>query len=117
MPKVTRRRRNARSARTPGNTFRLPVKSGPRSRRFAPGIEIFGRITSRDLLGIGTTPEFAIGQRALLIRTPDGNFLWDCIALLDQATIELLYSLGGIRGDRDLASALLHHHGRVEPGP
>ena len=51
-----------------------------------------------DLFGIGTTPEFAIGQRALLIRTATGNFLWDCIALLDQATIEIILSLGGIKG-------------------
>jgi glyoxylase-like metal-dependent hydrolase (beta-lactamase superfamily II) len=58
-----------------------------------------------DLFGIGTTPEFAIGQRALLIRTPDGNFLWDCIALLDQATIELLYSFGRIK-----AIAISHPH-------
>jgi glyoxylase-like metal-dependent hydrolase (beta-lactamase superfamily II) len=50
------------------------------------------------LLGIGTTPEFAIGQRALLLRTDEGNFLWDCISLLDAATIELVQSLGGLRG-------------------
>lgn len=50
------------------------------------------------LFGIGTEPEFAIGQRALLVSTPDGNFLWDCIAFLDQATIELVRSLGGLRG-------------------
>ena len=50
------------------------------------------------LLGIGTVPEFAIGQRALLVRTAAGNFLWDCITLLDQATIELVRSLGGLRG-------------------
>src|SRR5690348_14045024 len=41
-----------------------------------------------NLFGIGTTPDFAIGQRALLIRTTEGNFLWDCLALLDRATIE-----------------------------
>ena len=35
------------------------------------------------LLGIGTEPEFAIGQRALLVGSPDGNLLWDCITLLD----------------------------------
>lgn len=58
-----------------------------------------------NLFGIGTMPEFAIGQRALLIRTPEGNFLWDCVALLDQATIELLHSLGGIR-----AIAISHPH-------
>lgn len=50
------------------------------------------------LLGIGTVPEFAIGQRALLLRTPEGNFLWDCIALLDDATVALIQSLGGLRG-------------------
>jgi hypothetical protein len=51
-----------------------------------------------ELLGIGTIPEFAIGQRALLLRTVEGNFLWDCISLLDDATVELIHSLGGLRG-------------------
>jgi hypothetical protein len=50
-----------------------------------------------DLLGIGTTPGFAIGQRALLLRHPAGNVLWDCISLLDDATVTLVRSLGGIR--------------------
>jgi hypothetical protein len=50
------------------------------------------------LLGIGTTPEFAIGQRALLLQSEAGNFLWDCISLLDPATIEIINSLGGLRG-------------------
>ena len=50
------------------------------------------------LLGIGTVPEFAIGQRALLLRTAEGNFLWDCISLFDDATTELTTSLGGLRG-------------------
>jgi len=50
------------------------------------------------IFGIGTVPEFAIGQRALLLRTAHGNFLWDCISLLDEATIALIRSLGGLRG-------------------
>jgi hypothetical protein len=50
------------------------------------------------LIGIGSTPEFAIGQRALLLRTPVGNFLWDCVSLIDGATVELIRSLGGLRG-------------------
>jgi hypothetical protein len=50
------------------------------------------------LIGIGTVPQFCIGQRALLVRTPDGNFLWDCIALIDDATIEIVKALGGLRG-------------------
>ena len=40
------------------------------------------------IIGIGTQPTFAIGQRALLVRTAAGNVLWDCIAMLDPATIE-----------------------------
>jgi hypothetical protein len=50
------------------------------------------------LMGIGTTPEFGIGQRALFVRTLGGNFLWDCIALLDQATHDILTAMGGIQG-------------------
>src|SRR5256885_1621711 len=38
------------------------------------------------LIGIGTEPKFAIGQRALLVQTPEGNILWDCISLLDEPT-------------------------------
>ena len=51
-----------------------------------------------NLIGIGTVPEFAIGQRALFLRTPHGNFLWDCITLIDDATVELIAGLGGLRG-------------------
>jgi glyoxylase-like metal-dependent hydrolase (beta-lactamase superfamily II) len=51
-----------------------------------------------DLTGIGTVPEFAIGQRALLVRTPQGNFLWDCISLIDDATVETISTMGGLRG-------------------
>jgi hypothetical protein len=52
----------------------------------------------RDLIGIGTMPAFAIGQRALLIRTARGNVLWDCISLLDEATIGIVKALGGLIG-------------------
>ena len=51
-----------------------------------------------DLFEIHTEPDFAIGQRALLVRTSAGNFLWDCIALLDDATVELVHGLGGLAG-------------------
>src|ERR1700704_4505982 len=57
------------------------------------------------LVGIGTQPSFAIGQRALLVRTPEGNLLWDCITLIDDATIEEVRKLGGIR-----AIAISHPH-------
>jgi hypothetical protein len=48
------------------------------------------------LIGIGTSPSFAIGQRALLVQTAAGNVLWDCISLLDEATIAAVGALGGI---------------------
>ena len=57
------------------------------------------------LIGIGTQPQFAIGQRALLVRTPNGNVLWDCISLLDAATIALINGLGGLK-----AIAISHPH-------
>ena len=50
------------------------------------------------VIGIGSVPQFAIGQRALLIRTPAGNFLWDCIALIDAATVEMIKGIGGLKG-------------------
>ena len=57
------------------------------------------------LLGIGTEPEFAIGQRALLLQSPSGNLLWDCITLLDDKTMAELNARGGIR-----AIAISHPH-------
>jgi glyoxylase-like metal-dependent hydrolase (beta-lactamase superfamily II) len=49
------------------------------------------------IIGIGTQPSFAIGQRALLLLTPQGNILWDCISFLDDATRTLIDGLGGIK--------------------
>lgn len=48
------------------------------------------------LIGIGTEPRFAIGQRGLLIVHPEGNILWDCITLIDDETIAKVKELGGI---------------------
>ena len=48
------------------------------------------------LTGIGVQPAFGIGQRALLVRTPGGNVLWDCVPLLDEAARAQITSLGGI---------------------
>jgi hypothetical protein len=51
-----------------------------------------------DLYSIVTWPAFGIGQRAQLIRTPHGNYLWDCISLCDPATIALIKAMGGLKG-------------------
>jgi hypothetical protein len=63
-------------------------------RRLAPG-----------LTTIETTPAFGIAQRAILVQTPAGNLLWDCIALIDDATVDLVKGLGGIA-----AIAISHPH-------
>jgi glyoxylase-like metal-dependent hydrolase (beta-lactamase superfamily II) len=57
------------------------------------------------LFGLWTTPQFAIGQRAFLVITPEGNVLWDCISFLDAATIDIVRALGGLK-----AIALSHPH-------
>jgi glyoxylase-like metal-dependent hydrolase (beta-lactamase superfamily II) len=53
-----------------------------------------------DLLGIGCEPEFAIGQRALLVE----NVLWDCVPLLD-GMAEAVEARGGLT-----AIAVSHPH-------
>jgi hypothetical protein len=58
-----------------------------------------------NLIGIGTEPRFAIGQRALLVQTAEGNLLWDCITFLDDETLSQVQALGGIR-----AIAISHPH-------
>src|ERR1700758_527309 len=58
-----------------------------------------------DLIGGGVEPAFAIGQRALLVRTPHGNVLWDCVSLLDDAARARIAELGGIA-----AICLSHPH-------
>lgn len=57
------------------------------------------------LFGIGTVPAFAISQRALLVRSAQGNVLWDCISFIDDATIEIVRALGGVS-----AIAISHPH-------
>jgi hypothetical protein len=42
------------------------------------------------LIGVGIDPPFAIGQRALFLRTPKAKVLWDCLSLLDEAVVEAI---------------------------
>ena len=94
-----------RSAPTSGSSSQHRASPGPRwsglrnahsnkFRRLAPG-----------LTTIETTPAFGIGQRAILARTPAGNVLWECLALIDDATVDLLKGLGGVA-----AIAISHPH-------
>lgn len=57
------------------------------------------------LWGVGTTPSFAIRQRALLVPGDGGNVLWDCTALLDRDAVDRVHALGGVS-----AIAVSHPH-------
>lgn len=63
------------------------------------------RAEAAGVWSLRTEPRFAIGQRAFLIRAPEGNILWDCVTLLDAATRDRVAALGGIR-----AIAISHPH-------
>jgi hypothetical protein len=64
-------------------------------KREAPGLD-----------GIGIEPSFALGQRALLVRTPaGGHVLWDCIPLVEEPVVNAIRALGGLR-----AIAISHPH-------
>lgn len=58
-----------------------------------------------NLIGIGIIPKFAIGQRALLVQTTEGNVLWDCIPFIDEDTELEIRRLGGLT-----AIAISHPH-------
>ncbi|MCW2900870.1 MAG: beta-lactamase-like protein [Streptosporangiaceae bacterium] len=57
------------------------------------------------VVGIGVTPSVAIGQRALLVRTPSGNVLWDMIPHIDDDLVSEVRALGGVS-----AIAVSHPH-------
>ncbi len=59
----------------------------------------------KDLFSLNAEPKTGIGQRAFLIRTPEGNVLWDCITPLNDAAIAQINDLGGID-----AIAISHPH-------
>jgi hypothetical protein len=55
--------------------------------------------------GIGANPPTAIGQRALLVRGPAGNVLWDMITYIDDDLVAQVRELGGVS-----AIAISHPH-------
>lgn len=49
------------------------------------------------MYSIWTEPKFGIGQRCILVQTPEGNVLWDCITYLDDETMEFIKDKGGLK--------------------
>ncbi|MEZ4671810.1 MAG: hypothetical protein R3E39_28230 [Anaerolineae bacterium] len=59
---------------------------------------------------IKSEPKIGIGQQAFLVQSGSGNVLWDCITLLDEATIDAVKALGGIS---TIAISHPHYHGTL----
>ena len=49
------------------------------------------------LTGVGCEPDVGVGQRGLLIHTPEGNLLWDPSPFLDDAAVDAVRAAGGLR--------------------
>jgi hypothetical protein len=62
------------------------------------------------LLGIGTEPPFAIGQRALLVRTAEGNLLWDLPGFVDERAFQAVRDAGGLRA---VSASHPHFYGAI----
>jgi glyoxylase-like metal-dependent hydrolase (beta-lactamase superfamily II) len=67
--------------------------------------EIKLREEESGLISVEMQPIFGIGQRALLVLHPEGNVLWDCVPLVDQAAVDAIGELGGLT-----AIAISHPH-------
>src|SRR5260221_9388700 len=57
------------------------------------------------ITAIGCEPSFAIGQRAQLVQTPQGNVLWESLSVIDDAAIDAVRARGGLS-----AIAISHPH-------
>jgi glyoxylase-like metal-dependent hydrolase (beta-lactamase superfamily II) len=57
------------------------------------------------VLGLDITPAFGIGQRALLVESPAGNVLWDCVSLVNEEAFDAIRARGGLA-----AIAISHPH-------
>ena len=57
------------------------------------------------LWGVGSSPQIAIGQRALYVPRPGGGVLWACTPLVTDAAVARINELGGLR-----AIAISHPH-------
>jgi glyoxylase-like metal-dependent hydrolase (beta-lactamase superfamily II) len=57
------------------------------------------------LTGLGSKPQVAIGQRALIIEDAAGGVMWDCTPVITDKALEAIAAKGGLR-----AIAISHPH-------
>ena len=60
---------------------------------------------AKGITGIGVEPAFAINQRAMLVQSPAGNILWDCVSLVNDEAVAEIKKRGGVT-----AIAISHPH-------
>lgn len=54
-------------------------------------------LQERLLTSFHLQPHFGIGQRAFFLQTPEGNILWDCLSMFDEATADHIKRRGGLQ--------------------
>src|SRR5690348_7397359 len=64
----------------------------------AAGHKVVLRELEPGIVGAGVDPSIGIGQRALIVRTPVGNVMWDCVGFIDDAAVRTVKSWGGLSG-------------------
>ena len=71
----------------------------------ARGTRIVSSEVEPDLWGLRAEPAVGIGQQTMVVRTPSGTLLFDCVGYVDDEALELVRSLGPT-----LAVAASHPH-------
>jgi hypothetical protein len=67
------------------------------ARLAADGCHSVIREVEPGLTGVGCEPGVGVGQRGLLVSTPEGNLLWDPAPFADDAALEAVRAAGGLR--------------------
>lgn len=76
----------------------------------ADGFRTVVREVEPGLLGVGAEPMIGIGQRGLVLRTGEGNVLWDPSPYLDEAAVEAVREAGGLAA---VSASHPHFYGAV----
>ncbi|HYH33215.1 MAG TPA: MBL fold metallo-hydrolase [Pseudonocardia sp.] len=74
----------------------------------AAGHRVQLREVESDLYGITVDPKFGIGQRSHLVRTPQGNLLWDVVGHVDEDAARRVRELGEVAA---IVASHPHHFG------
>ncbi len=80
------------------------------ARLAAAGCHTEVRELEPDLIGIGLSQSVGVGQRGLLVRTPEGNLLWDPSPFIDRSAVAAVRDVGGLAA---VSSSHPHMYGAI----